>query len=137
MAEQAAQERKDQEKGAQDHATKEQDPTEQETERKAKAGKKAKISVPKAENRTPEARPEKLVGTAKIPERLLGLVERPRIRAGQVVTESRRVRRGSDTVEEEVPVLRAVRADEVFAWREFEDHVVVVTTDGQKFVGQK
>lgn len=31
----------------------------------------------------------------------------------------------------------AVKTEEVFSFREYDDHVVVVTTDGQKFRGDK
>lgn len=51
-------------------------------------------------------------------------------------------------VKREVPVLQdgkptekirqvAIKADEVLSFREYEDHVVVVTVDGQKFRGEK
>ena len=32
---------------------------------------------------------------------------------------------------------KPISADEVLAWRDYGDHVVVVTTDGQKFSGDK
>lgn len=66
-----------------------------------------------------------------IPAALLKLVQRPAIDAktGAVVVEGK----GEDAK----PKLRAVQAKEVFAWKEYSDRVVVVTTDGQKFVGEK
>lgn len=32
---------------------------------------------------------------------------------------------------------KSIGADEVFAWKDYGDHVVVVTVDGQKFSGEK
>lgn len=71
-----------------------------------------------------------MANTETIPGDLLKVVKRPETdEKGRVVTEKKRG--------EEVPKLRAIEADEVFAWKEYSDRVVVVTTDGQKFVGAK
>jgi hypothetical protein len=61
----------------------------------------------------------------KISAALLKLVQRPQTKDGKVV------------MEKGEPKLRQVRADEVLSWKEYADHVVVVTTDGQKYVGAK
>ncbi|HEX8276038.1 MAG TPA: hypothetical protein VF615_25600 [Longimicrobiaceae bacterium] len=66
-------------------------------------------------------------GQGRIPTALLKLVQRPVTnREGKVVEE----RKGE-------PKLRSIKADEVLSWKEYSDRVVVVTTDGQKFVGAK
>lgn len=75
---------------------------------------------------TPPAAAEK---KGKIPAELLKLVKRPEVKDGKVVT---RKEKG-----EEVAVLRAIAADEVFAWAEHEDEVSVVTVDGQNYRGEK
>lgn len=61
-----------------------------------------------------------------IPADLLKRVQRPVTdKKGQVVTE----KKGNN----DVPKLRAIKADEVLSWRESDGEVAVVTTDGQKF----
>lgn len=67
---------------------------------------------------------------ADVPAELLKLVQRPKTDAkGKEITQDQRG--------EAVPVLRAVTADEVFAWKDYGDRVVVVTTDGQKYAAWK
>jgi hypothetical protein len=66
----------------------------------------------------------------RISAELLKLVQRPETgKDGEVVMEGKG--------ENARPKLRPVRAKEVLDWREYEDRVVVVTTDGQKFTGEK
>lgn len=101
---------------------------------KAEAEAKAKAEA-KAATAT---KAEKVVGAAGIPERLLKLVERPKTdERGKVVVETKKAKTKGGTVEIEIEVMRPIEADEVLAWRERGDQVVVVTVDGQKFVGEK
>lgn len=68
--------------------------------------------------------------TNEIPAELLKRVQRPKTDdKGKVVTQ----KKGDETV----PVLRAIAPEEVFAWREYPDRVVVVTVDGQKYAAAK
>lgn len=66
----------------------------------------------------------------RISAELLKLVTRPATRDdGSVVMEGK----GEDAK----PKQRPIQAKEVLDWKEYEDRVVVVTTDGQKFTGEK
>lgn len=68
--------------------------------------------------------------TTTIPADLLALVERPQVKDGKVVMTKKK---NGD----EVPVLRAIDAEEVIAWLETDTEVVVVTVDGQRYRGVK
>lgn len=72
---------------------------------------------------TPEAADQE---KGRIPAALLKLVQRP-------VTN----KDGKPVMDKGEPKLRQVKADEVLDWREYSDRVVVVTIDGQKYVGAK
>lgn len=94
-------------------------------------------AAPPAEPAKKEAPAVKLVGRAQIPEPLLELVKRPVMEQGVIVMETVTVGRGKNARTEEFPALRDIDPDEVLAWRQYGDQVVVVTTDGQRFSGRK
>lgn len=96
-----------------------------------------KDPVPASET-TAETKQEKVsekdAPSGRIPKKLLDLVGRPRRdKHGNVVR--RTVKRRGEEIEE--VVRDPISEDEVLAWREYPDRVVVVTTDGQKFDAPK
>ncbi len=71
-----------------------------------------------------------MANETKISPDLLKLVQRPAFdEKGKPLTETKRGK--------EVPVMRAIEPEEVLAFREYSDRVVVVTEDGQKFEAPK